>query len=127
MVVGSDRDAVAGALTGAERATVDVSLRRESGALIAELGEMPVPATGLLVAYDPKRVTAIGAGENGGRHLTEYNIVREATALGTWNGAARRVALPSVAADRGVALLVQGKDLRVVGAAKLGPRADTPG
>lgn len=122
MVVGSDRAAVAGALGRGGGGTVPVTLRREGGALTAEIGDAPGPVTALLVGYDPMRVTPVAGGENGGRRLTEYNIVREATVV----GASRRLILPPVAAGRGAVLLVQDEAMRMVGAAKLDPAANMP-
>ncbi len=39
-----------------------------------------------LVAYLPEAVTAVGRGENSGRTLKEFNIVRQFRSLGVWNG-----------------------------------------
>jgi hypothetical protein len=127
MVVGSDRRAVAGAIARAPAPSVPVALRREAGGTMAEIGATPAAVSALLVAFDPMRVTAVGGGENGGRHLTEYHIVREATSLGTWQGAPRTVALPPTGAGRGIALLLQTADLRIVGAAQLAASSNAAG
>jgi hypothetical protein len=39
-----------------------------------------------LIAYLPQATTNIGRGENSGRTLTEFNIVRQFRSLGVWNG-----------------------------------------
>ena len=60
--------------------------------------------------YAPSAVTAIGQGENAGRSLHEFNIVRSFTTLGLWHGEAAkwRVRLDSLPADAArVAVLVQ--------------------
>jgi hypothetical protein len=75
----------------------------------------------VLVAYLRKAVSAIGRGENAGRTLDEYNIVRAVVPLGRWNGGAQEfhaklASLPHDATD--VAVLVQSTGQgAVVGAA----------
>jgi hypothetical protein len=39
-----------------------------------------------LIAYLPQAATNVGRGENSGRTLQEFNIVRQFRALGVWNG-----------------------------------------
>jgi hypothetical protein len=39
-----------------------------------------------LIAYLPQAVTHVGRGENSGRTLEEFNIVRQFRSLGVWNG-----------------------------------------
>jgi hypothetical protein len=119
MVVGSDADAIRTAIGAAGGPEVAVSLRRTEDGAVAETSSAGRPITALLVTYDAERNTSVSAGENGGRHLLEYRIVREATALGTWDGAARRLTLPAIAPGRGAVLLLQTDDLRVCGAADL--------
>jgi hypothetical protein len=75
----------------------------------------------VLVAYLRKAVSAIGRGENAGRTLDEYNIVRAVVPLGRWDGVAQEfhaklTSLPQDATD--VAVLVQSRGQgAVVGAA----------
>jgi hypothetical protein len=75
----------------------------------------------VLVAYLRKAVSAIGRGENAGRTLDEYNIVRAVVPMGRWNGGAQEfhaklASLPQDATD--VAVLVQSTGQgAVVGAA----------
>jgi hypothetical protein len=78
-----------------------VSVEAASGIEAAEV---------MLVSYKPTAVTAIGRGENAGRELHEFNIVRSFATLGPWHGAAVewRVGLKSLPADAAkVAVLVQ--------------------
>ena len=124
IVVGSDRQAIAGAVARVPSASIAVGLHRDASGVTVETGAMPNPVSALFVTFDPMRTTPIGAGENSGRRLTEYNIVRESNLLGTWQGAPRRVPLPPIPAGRGAALLLQTADLRVVGAAALPARGD---
>jgi hypothetical protein len=74
-----------------------------------------------LATYDPRRDTPIGAGENDGRRLREYRIVRAVTMPGPDAAGARQVTLPRPAAGQGAVLLLQAHDLRVVGAADWPP------
>ena len=127
MVVGSDARAVAAAMANAPPATLPVTLHRDSSGLTATIGETSAPLSALLVAYDPMRVTAVGAGENGGRRLTEYHIVRDAMPLEITAHGAGPMRLPTPDPSHGVVLLVQAVDLRVRGASQLPPMgaADT--
>ena len=75
----------------------------------------------ILVSYLRHAMSAIGRGENAGRKLEEFNIVRSIRKLGVWNGSDAKFAiavgsLPADATD--VAVLVQGVGQKaIVGAA----------
>ncbi len=75
----------------------------------------------LLLSYQPSAVTAIAAGENGGRELHESNIVRSLELLGHWSGAAAQwqVDLKTLPAEAGrVAVLLQQSQVGpIIGAA----------
>jgi hypothetical protein len=82
----------------------EVSVRMEAGTQAGARGDV------MLVSYLRKAVTPIGRGENAGRTLAEYNIVRSVQALGHWEGGAQEfhtkvASLPRDATD--VAVLVQ--------------------
>jgi hypothetical protein len=65
----------------------------------------------LLVSYLPQADSAIGRGENSGRSLREFNIVRAVRVLGDWRGAPAHfhVAIGALPADAThAAILVQG-------------------
>jgi hypothetical protein len=115
MVVGSDSAAILKAISTAGAFTVGLALRDG----VAEIGAANEPVSALLVIYDPQETTQVGGGENSGRRLTEYHVVREATVLGSWDGTPQRLMLPAVAPGRGAVLLVQSADLRVRGAARV--------
>jgi hypothetical protein len=119
MVVGSDVAAVQAAISAADSPAVPVSLRRTGDGVLAETGPAGRPVSALLVTYDPQRTTPVAGGENGGRRLAEYRIVRESALLGAWDGAPRRLSLPAIVPARGASLLLQTDDLRVCGAADL--------
>ena len=66
-----------------------------------------------LAAYLPQAQTRVGRGENSGRTLIEFNIVRQFRTLGPWNGreAVFRVPLDAIPADAThVAVLLQRTD-----------------
>jgi hypothetical protein len=68
------------------------------------------PADVVLIAYLRKAVSPIGRGENAGRTLEEFNIVRAVQPLGRWNGSTQEfhtklTSLPQDTTD--VAVLVQ--------------------
>ncbi len=117
LVVGSDAGAVAAALRAAGPLPVTVELRRTPDGLEATVGA-GTPQTALLVAYDPQRSTAVTGGENGGRRLTDYRVVRSAQPVALTAGPTH---LPAPPAGQGVALLVQAPDGRLAGAAELPP------
>lgn len=123
IVVGSDRRAVAAAMAEASELSLAAALQREPGGVTAAIGETPAPLSALLAVYDPERATAVGAGENEGRRLREYCIVRATHQARTTGGAAQTLRFPAIAPQQGAVLLLQGNDLRVVGAADLTPVA----
>ena len=109
--LGSDGKAVARALSeNREGVPVGVSVR--DAEILVEIGAQPNgPASDVtLVAYLRRAVSAVGRGENAGRTLDEFNIVRDIHALGLWKGQVQtfrvaRSSLPPDATD--VAVLVQ--------------------
>jgi hypothetical protein len=123
MVIGSDEAAVQRAITRAAPISTGVTLRRTASGIDVEIAAMPTAATGLLAIYDPEQATSVGAGENEGRQLHEYRIVREALPLAglTAAGLMARMTLPPIQDNRGAVLLLQDRTWHVVGAADLPP------
>jgi hypothetical protein len=121
-LVGSDRVGILPEI-GGERSGVGISIAASSAELQIDVAAAASAAGGdvLLLALLPEAQTAIGRGENGGRTLREFNIVRASFALGTWDGSARhyalkRASLPPDATT--VAVVVQQSDQRsILGAA----------
>lgn len=110
-VLGSDRRRV-GQLLAVPRSGVPVSAVLQGSDLVVDIAALAgAPGAEVtLVSYLPEAVTAIGRGENSGRALREFNIVRSFQVLGSWRGAAAqwRVKRGSLPADaRFVAVLVQ--------------------
>ena len=109
--VGSDRRGIAQSLSSS-RTGIPVTISTSDGKVHIDLAGMAgVPAGDvLLLAYRQSAVSAIGRGENSGRTLTEYHIVRSQRRLGSYTGEARQydvdvASLPKDATD--VAVLVQ--------------------
>jgi hypothetical protein len=109
--VGSDRTSIARALAG-NRSGVVLALSVHEGEVLVDLDahEKSAPCDVLLIAYLRAAVSPIGRGENAGRTLKEFNIVRDIRKLGRWDGQkqvyrSRVDSLPSDATD--VAVLIQ--------------------
>ncbi|RAU23905.1 DUF1223 domain-containing protein [Paramagnetospirillum kuznetsovii] len=120
-VVGFDRPAVLAALES-KRDGLPIHLSRADGKLAVELGA-GVPAEITVVAYGGESETRVARGENAGRILKDYSIVRVVYPLGLWDGSAKTVSLDlSSVPDSAtmVAVLVQGAGQgRMLGAATI--------
>jgi hypothetical protein len=120
--VGTDRRNIGKALAAA-RTGVPIGISLGEEGVVVELGaqEKVAPSEVFLVMYLRKATSSIGRGENAGRTLEEFNIVRGIRALGRWNGdpvsfRARLSSLPLDATD--VAVIVQSfGQHQVIGAA----------
>jgi hypothetical protein len=91
---------------------VPLALSMDDGSLTITLGAQTQPAACdvLLVSYLPEATSKVTRGENAGRELHEFNIVRSVRTLGSWQGEARSFIVPltALAADAtGAAVLVQ--------------------
>ena len=125
--VGSDRGAIDRAVAE-PRAGVAVGLSVNGGDVLVDLGAGDqVPASEVvLVAFQRSAVTAVGRGENAGRTLAEFNVVRDFRRLGRWDGRPQQwrcpiADLPRDATD--VAVLVQPAGLApIIGARSLNLR-----
>lgn len=116
--VGSSRPAGLAAIAAATHKPVAVNLARDGQNLLVTVGAGSGQGRVLLVGFDRSHQTPIGRGENGGRTLTESNIVRSLTAIGAWSGAAMALHSP-VPAGEGFAVLLQAEGGRIIGAARL--------
>ena len=88
-----------------------------------EIGAGAAPSGGAdvwLALYDPRVLEVrIARGENAGRTLPHRNVVRRLVRLGTWNGAAEKLALPA-AGGLARAVIVQRRGVGAVIAAGRG-------
>lgn len=120
-VVGSDRPAVWRALQQAASlrpTATSVSLARNGDAIDIAVGAGVGVGTVWLIGYDAIRRTAVAHGENGGRTLTEANIVRSFVPVARWTGDTLNLREP-VPAGQLVAMMVQMDDGKILGAARL--------
>jgi hypothetical protein len=85
--IGSDRRSIARALER-QRSGVAVALSARDGEVLVDLREEAnvAPSDVILIAYQRSAISKIGQGENAGRTLEEYNIVRGLRTLGRWAG-----------------------------------------
>ena len=84
---GSDRDEVERLIAEAEaRPGPVVEAERNADEIRIRIGAGKGEGTVWLVRFDPEHVTRIERGENGGRTLRNFNVVRGMTKLGTWSG-----------------------------------------
>nr|WP_294524091.1 DUF1223 domain-containing protein [uncultured Rhodopila sp.] len=125
--VGSDSAAVDHTLREAARAretSAQVEVQRSAGGLTVSVGAGAGSGTLLLIAFDRVHQTPVGRGENGGRTLTEANIVRSMSVLAAWSGkpVLLQVAYP---AGQEVAVLLQRDDGHIVGAGVARPATNS--
>lgn len=109
---------------------VPVRVWHEGSALVVQAGEAPAgsDATEAIVwlAVVQKTVEVpVKRGENGGRTLTFYNVARELTPVGTWNGKSMAIRLARTALMRPetetcAVLLQKGEGGPIIGAAWMG-------
>jgi len=121
-VIGSDRGMVLAALAKAKPAalaTVTFAPDRHSVAIGA--GVAPAGASVLLARYALKRTTQVKGGENAARTLTDSNGVEALATLGTWDGKAVSFPIAPPVDGEGLAVLVQGLDGKIFGAAAAPP------
>ena len=85
--VGSDKRSILAAIAES-RNTIPISVEVSGGQLTVTVPERGSGARYEvnLAAYLPQAATSVGRGENSGRTLKEYNIVRQFRSLGVWNG-----------------------------------------
>lgn len=119
-VVGSDRAAVEAAIEAAKAAQgghVKVEVAEERGGRMrvkVPQATIDGPAAILLVAFDRQHVTQVQAGENSGREITNYRVVRAIKKIGRFDGTETEIAfdeaatLPNLITD-GCAVLVQSE------------------
>jgi hypothetical protein len=86
--VGSDKRRILDALADPIGETVPVRLAVSDGVLRVSVPERPDQKAYqvFVAAYLPQATTPIGRGENSGRTLQEFNIVRQFRSIGTWSG-----------------------------------------
>jgi len=120
--VGSDGKAIARALSE-NRDGVPVTVSIRDAQVLVQLGAYPNATRSdvVLIAYLRHAVSSVGRGENAGRTLEEFNIVRAIRTLGPWQGQAQSLSVPEASLPpdaTNVAVLVQGSgQASIIGAA----------
>lgn len=116
---GHDRTTVLELIRGAGQKIgpqVGPVLAFERDTLLVNLPEFAAAQRGAdlwLASYDPQLKTKVERGENRGRDLINYNVVRSLASLGVWSGKAAqlRVGADKLGAGAQLALIVQQPDL----------------
>jgi hypothetical protein len=129
--VGSDRSAIDAAIAQSQL-VVPVAMRLGDGTVEIEVAARPkphsVPATIRLALLTSEAAVAIARGENAGKTIEYYNVVRAMRPVGMWDGEAVKITLPGheimPKGIDGCAIIVQ-EDLpngpgAIIGAAMLG-------
>ena len=112
-----------GSGSGSRKSGVPLDLSVQDGNLTITLGAQPQPVACdvLLLGLLPQASSTVTRGENAGRVLREFNIVRSVRKLGKWQGEGRSFTVPLtvLAPDAtGAVVLVQQHDQgAIVGAA----------
>ena len=109
--VGSDRRRIIAALNE-QGPKIPITANAALGVLTVMIsGSDPASVADVVaIPYRDQASTTVGRGENAGRRLTEYNIVRQLRRLGAWDGRASvlRIPVQSFPADATrVAILLQ--------------------
>ena len=120
-LVGSERGEVAAAIAAARGeadSAVPIRASRGGRGVSISIGGGGGKGRVVLVGFDPRHETNVGRGENSGRTLVESNIVRSLQTVGAYDGAPI-----TLTAARGAgaeaAIVIQGYDGRILGAARL--------
>lgn len=107
-LLGSRRGEVDQAIGRLRIVNPDPAIRVSGNTIDIATGKRDKPATLWLVRYDPRAIAVpIKAGENGGRTIVHKNIVRELTALGSWNGRGAHYTVPKGRAGLESVLILQ--------------------
>jgi hypothetical protein len=126
-MVGSRRSDVGAAIERAKRnsrTAAAVSVTKSGERVSIQVGSGSGTGRILLIGFDHEHTTAIGRGENGGRTLTEANIVRSVRPVGQWSGASLHIN-EQFPEGQDVAVVLEAPDGQIVGAARLGSGGST--
>ncbi len=105
--IGSDKRAVERAIAKAraiDRPRLDIDLARAAdGGLIVSVpgAHFEGTATVWLARYDAVQLTDVKRGENAGRKMRNFNVVRDLSRVGTWSGQPLEIRLPASAFTTG--------------------------
>ena len=119
--VGSDDAAVNAAFRRAEatrETAAQIYLQRSGSMINVTLSSGSGRGAVLLVGYDRLHRTPVGIGENGGRTLTEANIVRSVAVIAAWAGQPLHLIVP-LPNGQEAAVLLQQENGPIIGASRL--------
>jgi hypothetical protein len=121
--VGSEQDSIKAAISRADQTLsgkrVPLTVHPDGDQLAIVIGDAPgstlAKATVLLVDFKSSAEVDIHHGENGGRHVTYYHVVRDLRPIGAWVGKAETLKVPIGDAARngadGCAVLLQAGEV----------------
>lgn len=127
-LVGSDRQSIQAAVAQGAATGVPVEATIAGDELVISLPDAGDTASRDVefIAYLPQATTQVGRGENSGRTLTDFNIVRDFRRLGAWSGkaVAWRVPLKSLPGDatRAAVLVQEAQQGSIAGAVAISLR-----
>jgi hypothetical protein len=122
VLVGSDRRSAEAAIAAEKQGgmtSAALSAVQKGRDISITVGAGGGQANVILIGYDAERRTAVGRGENGGRTLTESNIVRSIQRVGQWTGAPVVLNAPLQAGEQ-AAVILEAPDGSIVGATRVG-------
>ncbi|MFO1142038.1 MAG: DUF1223 domain-containing protein [Amaricoccus sp.] len=118
-LVGSHRAEVDAAIAAAKgRVATDVRISRSEAGVLIAVGPGEGGGRLLLIGFDHEAITPIALGENRGHTFVESNVVRSASVVGHWLGAALTLEAERPLGED-AAVLLEAPDGRIVGAARL--------
>jgi hypothetical protein len=117
-MVGSDSAKLTAAISSAQAAPAgDIPITVSNNPMLSlDIGAGGGTGTIWLFGYDAQHTNRVGGGENGGATISEINVVRSITNLGTWTGAHISLTIPHPAGEH-AAVLLQTAQGAVLGAA----------
>jgi hypothetical protein len=116
--VGSNRGAVLQAISQSEPlAAASITFAADGRSVL--IGTGTGQGKVLVVRYVRGRTTSIQRGENAGRTAIDVNGVESIRTAGIWTGQTLELAVDPVDPDHGLAVIIQGDDGRILGAASL--------
>ena len=120
-MVGSSRGDVGSAIERAKRdgrTAAVVNVAKDGDGVSIQIGPGSGNGRVLLIGFDHEHTTSVGRGENGGRTLEEFNVVRSIRPVGQWSGMPLRIneRFPE---GQDVAVVLEAPDGRIVGASRL--------
>jgi hypothetical protein len=120
-LVGSRREEINAAIEKLKKdqtSGADVSVSKVGQKVSIGIGSGSGRGTVLLIGFDHEHATKIGRGENGGRTLSESNVVRSIRPIGEWSGKPLKIdeRFPE---GQDVAVVIESPNGGIVGAGRL--------